>query len=230
MQTPTSPTDPQLSISSTLGGLTVALQVHLAPAAWQPPSAAQTTDEASAALAGLTFAMAAEMPQALGQAHARLQRSLDVALVLHAQAQLATALGLHDGAAAADTPAASAELPPHPSRSGPRAPSCADCKFKVADGKFWFCNHPTTPVDEVTGNPTRVCESARGSAPHKLCGVAGRLFEPMPDFTVISGAETIPITLTAAEAAQARWLPGTGPDISIPQPASRTQPPTGVRP
>lgn len=209
MQTPTSPTDPQLTLSSTLGGLTVALQVHLAPAAWQPPSAARSADEASAVLAGVTSALAAEMPQALGQARKQLQRSLEVALVLQAQAQLATALGSHDGAVAADTPAPastadgggqtiaflSGDAQPlklesgdrrfwveHPSRSAVRAPSCADCKYKLVlknRPQFWFCNHPTTPVDAVTGNPNMVCESARGSAPHKLCGVAGQLFEPL---------------------------------------------------
>ena len=70
----------------------------------------------------------------------------------------------------------------HPSRSAPRAPNCADCKYKLVlknRPQFWFCNHPTTPVDAVTGDPGMVCESARGSAPHKLCGVAGRLFEPL---------------------------------------------------
>lgn len=70
----------------------------------------------------------------------------------------------------------------HPSRNAVRAPSCADCKYKLVlknRPQFWFCNHPTTPVDAMTGEPNMVCESARGSAPHKLCGVAGRLFDPL---------------------------------------------------
>lgn len=97
------PALPGVNLSSTVEGLTVALQAHLAPEAWQAQCGTQTADEAAAALEGLLSAMAGEMPQALGQARERLQRNLDVSLVLQAQAQLA-AMRSHDGAAAPTTP------------------------------------------------------------------------------------------------------------------------------
>lgn len=109
MQTPTRPAHagypeqrpalPGVSISSTVEGLTLALQAHLAPEAWQPRFATETADEAAAALQGLLSALAGEMPHALGQARERLQRNLDVSLVLQAQAQLA-AMSAHDEAIA----------------------------------------------------------------------------------------------------------------------------------
>ena len=73
---------------------------------------------------------------------------------------------------------------PHPTRS---APKCADCRY-LADGlrgERPVCDHPTMPVDVVTGKPVFLAEYARSEdaepyARHGLtiCGAAGLLFAP----------------------------------------------------
>jgi hypothetical protein len=126
-------------------------------------------------------------------------------------------------------------ITPHPSRTAPR---CVDCKFISKDDPLRIeriCLHPAQPVSMVTGHAKASCSTARSDEAARLkglavCGLAGALFEPLvqpvtPGFEILSGGETAPITLTAADAAQARWLPGAGPDLSTLQPASPPQAP-----
>lgn len=75
-------------------------------------------------------------------------------------------------------------LTPHPTRS---APKCADCRYLAAGlhRAQHVCDHPSMPVDVVTGKPVFLTEDARSEdaelwAQHglKICGAAGLLFSP----------------------------------------------------
>lgn len=68
----------------------------------------------------------------------------------------------------------------HPTR---RAPLCADCKHvEKAVGTLWRCNHPSAPVNIVSGHSTLTCERARSDDPRHteaICRSSGSCFEPV---------------------------------------------------
>lgn len=73
---------------------------------------------------------------------------------------------------------------PHPTRN---APKCVDCRYLAAGlhRQQQVCDHPSMPVDVVTGKPVFLTEDARSEdaelwAQHglKICGAAGLLFSP----------------------------------------------------
>jgi hypothetical protein len=65
----------------------------------------------------------------------------------------------------------------HPSRT---ARTCAQCAHKRLARQPYqaadipMCNHPSTPVDEITRAPTITCQEARTS----FCGKEAVMFEP----------------------------------------------------
>ena len=64
---------------------------------------------------------------------------------------------------------------PHPTRS---APKCADCRYLAAGlhRERHVCDHPSMPVDVVTGQPVFFAENARSA--NEICGADGLLFAP----------------------------------------------------
>ena len=73
---------------------------------------------------------------------------------------------------------------PHPTRNAPR---CVDCRYLVIDSRQerHYCDHPSMPVDAVTGKPVFFAENARSEDPEpflvhglKICSADGLLFSP----------------------------------------------------
>lgn len=123
-------------------------------------------------------------------------------------------------AAAADATLARAEqrAAEHPSRT----PLCTDCRHMKLQGdshmQFHVCALSPRPRCPVTGTVSYVsCMSARNK--HHPCGPDGLLFD-LSNPPVALSDETMPVQLTAAELAQARWSPGAGPVPSNQSPAS----------